>query len=270
MDELEGVRETLSQKIERRRREKEDRQYDIQIEREVAADGAVVDVVRSALRPEFEQGGVENLHDGFVLDQAEYEQRMVVVAERKEELMHHEDTIASVLSNTHTGLARIPEEAIGSLGALRKTVDDAANGGSRELFSALPEELQSLVERADRILEMHHVMTGSTHETQMERVYTPQAAARYLDDFCGALEAGLGDAVNRSLAERDIERTYRFDIGRPERPSSINAIPNLVAATLNRVLDEYADFDKQEKQGVISETIDNALNHTAKVFTRHA
>lgn len=265
MEHTEPPRESFDQRRERRKRERDDRKYDIQFEQEVGDDGTVVKLIKTSLRPQYEEeqrGNVER----HLLTQEEYDKGILTIAEHRIELTGDIKVVADALARTREGMAKLSEQEAQSLRRLQQVVHSASLGQS-EFFAALPVELQELIERADRALEMHHILTGSTHETPMEHVYPADTSQIYVEDFCRALETNLSKLFNDELAGAGVEQTYRVEIGRPQRPASINAIPNLIATTIDRAVKNLPDsIDATEQRKIAYATIDGALVETVPAY----
>jgi hypothetical protein len=220
-DQPSGEQLTFKQKMERKRRAAEDRDYSVTFKSEEG-----ITVVRSRLTPDYEAGHFKEVSVQKE-DPAVYAEQMGKIASGKELLTDQADILTASLATANYA-SELSSEA-NEVFNLLSEVTWQASRTTTEGFEALPEDVKELVKRSDRLVQLRHILGGSTYVTPMGDVYSREDATACIDDYCSSLEESLTSTIQaRGVA-------LKVEIGRPSRVQFINSTANLMHVTLARI-----------------------------------
>lgn len=217
---------TFWQKIERKRRATEDRDYSVTFRSEEG-----VTVVRSSLTTDYETDHFREV-SGQKEDPAVYAEQMEKIAASQQLLTEQADVLAASMSTAkHSN--EVSSEANEAFRVLSEVTWQASRT-TAEGFEALTEDVKKLVKRCDRLVQLRHLLGGSSYVTPMSNVYSREDATTCIDDYCSSLEESLTSTMQAQGVP------LRVEIGRPSNVQFINSTGNLMHVTLARINENRA------------------------------
>lgn len=160
---------------------------------------------------------------------AEYLKKCEPFDENYDELKRQADILTDALLTADSS-RDLSEEAEQAYKLLSGLLGKATSQATADMYRALPVKTRHLVEYAERLVQLRHLLGGSTYTSSMDHLYTPEEIEKCVDDFWRGAEAALSAGISDRL-----KTPCAVEIERPTQVRYLNASTNLAYSILQEV-----------------------------------